>query len=424
MKITNRVVAAAVITVAAVTLAGCTGSSGATTNNSGSDGEPSGTLTGVFFSSFKDTYEQIATDFEKKYPNVDVKFDYQGGDIGALVMTQLQGGTAPDILTSFPGGTATESAPTVASLAASKRIAPLDVSWAGDVPGAWDTSVKVDGATYAHPGALQPLSAMYNQTRLDEFGLTVPTTLDEVYQLCADATAAGVYAYAVGLGDPAGPQMLTYAQLATLESDVAAFDEGLASGDATYADSVWVDQFEIYKEMSSRDCFGEGALGRSRDQAGEEVASGRALGTVDVGAALAPIQAAAPDSAFVVAPMPATNDSADTKIVALPGFVTTINAKAKNPTAAQAFLDFMGEPEQATTYATGFSGVPAIPNDVYEAPAELTTFAELVASESFVPLGTVQAEVQAQLNQGIQSMILGDLTPQQVAEKLDSVYKK
>jgi raffinose/stachyose/melibiose transport system substrate-binding protein len=422
MKISKRVVSAAVMTVTAMTLAGCAG--GGTTTNEGSGGKPTGTLTGVFYSAFKDTYEQIATDFEKKYPEVDVKFDYQGGDIGALVLTQLQGGTAPDILTSFPGGTEKDAGDTVVSLAASKRIAPLDASWAGDVPDAWKPSVNFKDATYAHPGALQPLSALYNQTTLDKLGLKVPTTLDEVYKLCTDATAAGAYAYALGLGDPAGPQMLTYAQLATLEPDAAAFDKKLASGDATYADSVWADQFEIYKKMGDRDCFGEGALGRSRDQGNEEVASGRALGTIDVGAALAPIQAAAPDSAFVVAPMPATNDEADTKIVALPGFVTTINAKAKNPTAAQAFLDFMGEPEQATTYANGFSGVPAIPNDVYKAPEQLVAFADLVKSGSYVPLGTVQAEVQTQLNQGIQSLLLGDATPEQLAKKLDSVYKK
>lgn len=425
MKIHNGIITATVATLTAISLAGCAGGSGNTgTNNQTSGSEPSGTLTGLFFSGFKDTYEQIAADFEKKYPNVDVKFDYQGGDIGALTMTQLQGGTAPDILTSFPGGTKTDAGDTVVSLAGSGRIASLEAPWTKDVPDAWKPSVNYEDKTYAYPGALQPLAAIFNKTKLDELGLKIPATLDEVYKLCTAAKDKGVYAYSLGLGDPAGPQMLTFSQLGTLESDPAQFDADLAAGKKTYADSVWVKQFEIYKKMGDQGCFGEGALGRSRDQAGEEVAKGSALATVDVGAALAPIQKKAPGSSFEVAPMPATNNAADTKVVALPGFVNTVNAKAKNPTAAQAFIAFMGEAEPSVTYAKGFASVPALPNDAYTAPKELTAFADLIKRGAYAPLVSVQAEVQAQLNQTVQSLILGQSTPRQVAEKLDSVYKK
>ncbi|WP_247046325.1 ABC transporter substrate-binding protein [Arthrobacter rhizosphaerae] len=425
MKILNRVVTAAVATLTAISLAGCAGSTGSTSATNQTDGgEPSGTLTGLFSSYFKDTYEQIAADFKKKYPKVDVKFDYQGGDVGQLVMTQLQGGTAPDILTSFPGGTIKDPADTVAHLSSTGRIAPIEAPWTKDVPDAWKPSVNYQDKTYAYPGALQPLAGIYNKTKLDELGLKIPTTVDETYQLCTAAKDKGIYAYALGLGDPAGPQMLTYAQLATLEPDPVKFDADMAAGKAKYTDSVWVKQFEIYKKMGDLGCFGEGALGRSSDQAVQEVAKGTALATVSVGAVLGQVQKAAPGNSFKVAPMPATNNAADTKVVALPGFVNTINAKAKNPTAAQAFLEFMGEAEPSAIYAKGFASVPVLPNDAYKAPEELATFAELIKSGSYAPLGTVQAEVQTQLNQTIQSLILGDATPRQVAEKLDAVYKK
>lgn len=421
MKITTRLATAAIVTVAAVALAGCSGSGG---TNTETGGEPSGTLTGIFFSGYKDTYEKIVTAFEKKYPNVDVKFDYQGGDIGGLVMTQLQGGQAPDILTSFPGGQPGDTGDTTVSLAAAGRIAKLDASWAPDVPEAWQPSVNYEDGTYAYPGALQPLAAVYNQTKLDELGLTIPTTLDELFQLCTDAKAKGIYALSQGLGDPAGPQMLTFAQMATLQPDPASFEADLAAGEASYADSEWVDAFKIYKKMNDLGCFGEGALGRTRDQGIQEVATGAALGLVDVGAALAGIQTANADNDYVIASVPATNNADDTRIVALPGFVTTINAKAKNPTAAQAFLEFMGQPDQAIVYANGFASVPLIPNADYEAPAELVAFSDLIGSGSYAPLVAVQPEVQTTLNQSVQSLILGDVSPEQLAQKLDSVYKK
>lgn len=421
MKIHTRIVAIAVVAITAVSLTACTsgGSSGTATGKIG------GTLTGVFSSTFKSTYEKIAQDFEKKYPNVKVKFNYQGGDIGTLVQTQLQGGTAPDILTSFPGGDPSDTADAVVPLAAHNRILPLTASWAGQIPKVWESSFNYKGKTYAYPGALQPLSAIYNKSKLDELGLKIPTTLNEVYQLCKDAKAKGVYAYGDGLDATSqGPQDLTFAQNATLiDGPDPQFSDKLAAGKTTYPTSPYVKQFQIYQKMFNDGCFGVGSVGRTSDQAVTEVAAGHALGIVTVGAALATLHSQAPKSQFAIAAMPATNDG-KTYISALPGFVTTINAKSKNPTTAQAFLDFMGTPEESLIYAKGFASVPVLPNDKYKAPAELKDFAALVADNKFAPLEAMQAQVQAALNQGVQSMLLGNDTPQSVAQKMQAAYTK
>ncbi|KQR39338.1 ABC transporter substrate-binding protein [Microbacterium sp. Leaf159] len=424
MKIRRFAALTSAATVTALLLAGC--SAGGGNAPVSDDGEVSGTLTGVFASAFKETYEEIATKFEEKYPDVDVKFDYQGGDINALVMTQLQGNTAPDILTSFPGGVEGDSSDNVIPLASTERIMPLDVSWADQIPADWEKDFGYDGKVYAYPGAFQPLTSIYNQTKLDEFGLTVPTTLDEVLALCADAKENGVYAYGQGLGDAAGggPQFLTYAQNATLVTGPhPEFDAGVATGDESYPGSAWVDQFEIYQQMFDEGCFGEGSLGRSRDQGATEVASGNALGIVDVGAVLASLATQGPDNEYVVAPMPATNDG-DTLVAALPGFVTTINANAKNPTAAQAFLEFLGEPEISAIYADGFASVPVLPNDQYTPPASLESFAAAVAEGTTVPLGAVKLEVQVTLNEQLQAMFLGDSTPEDVAKSMQDAVGK
>jgi raffinose/stachyose/melibiose transport system substrate-binding protein len=428
MTINRLFAATAVAAAAALTLSACFpgGSSDSTSGAPASaGGEVSGTLTGVFSSQFKDTYEKIAKGFTEKNPNVKVDFSYQGGDIGQVVLTQLQAGTAPDILTSFPGGDVKDNSDNVVPLAAHGRIAPLNVTWADKIPPAWASNFSYEGKLFAYPGAFQPLSALYNQTKLDEVGLKIPTTLDEVYKLCADAKAKGVYAYAQGLGEAAaGPQMLSFAQNATLiDGPNPDFAKQLATGQTTYPDSAWVTQFEIYDKMFKDGCFGEGSLGRSREQGATAAASGQALGIVDVGAVLAGMQKSAPNASFVVAPLPATNDGA-TFITALPGFVTTINAKAKNPAAAQAFLEFMGTPEASATYAEGFASVPVLPNDQYKPPADLKVFSEMITAGKYAPLQGLQAEVQSTLNQQLQAMFLGKKTPRDVAQSMQNAYKK
>jgi raffinose/stachyose/melibiose transport system substrate-binding protein len=277
---------------------------------------------------------------------------------------------------------------------------------------------------YAYPGAVQPLSAVYNQTELDKLGLKAPTTLTEVYKLCADAKAAGIYAYAQGLGEAAaGPQMLSFGQAASLVyGPTPDFDKQIADGTTTYAKSPWVDQFKIYKQMFDQGCFGKGSLGRSRQQGAEAVAGGKALGQVDVGAQLGIVQGLAPKSSFVIAPIPATDDG-NTFITALPGYTVAVNAKAKNPTAAKAFLEFLAEPEQSVIYANGFSSVPIIPNDQYTAPKELAGFADLVAAGKYAKLANVLPKVQTALNESVQSMLLGKDTPESAAEKMDQARK-
>lgn len=414
--------AVAVTLVAGASLVGC--SSGG--SSSGSSGSVSGTLTGVYDIGYKSTIDPIVKDFEKKYPGVTVKINYTG-DVNSVLSTQLQAGTAPDILVTYPGGQPKDTASLgVTALASLGRL--LDVtssSWTTGIPEKWKADVSFKNKVYGYPGAVQPLAAIYNKQELDKLGLKVPTTLDEVYQLCSDATKAGVYAYAQGLGEVlAGPQMMSFGQTASLVyGPNPSFDTELTTGKASYADSAWVNQFKIYKKMYDQGCFGEGSLGRTRQQGAEAVASGAALAQVDVGGQKAIMQKLAPKNTFLVEPIPATNDGKNF-VTALPGYTVAINAKAKNPTAAKAFLAFLAEPAESTIYANGFSSVPILPNASYTPPADLKGFADLVSAGKYAKLANLgPAAVQTALNEGVQSLLLGNDTPESVAKKMDAAFK-
>ena len=423
MKI-RSITGGAVALTASILLAGCAGTSSDTPD----DGSVSGTLTGIFDSTYREGMDEIIALFEEEYPDVTVEMDYQGGDLQALIGTMLQSGTAPDIVLSQPGGPTSGVDINVVTQGAQGRYMDLsDLEWTADIPEMWlEGQLAYEGKVYGYPGAVQPLSPIYNLDLLEELGLGAPTTYEEVLQLCADAQANGVYAYAQGLGDVTGggPQMLSYAQMATLlygpEPD---FREQLDSGATTYQDSPWVDQFKIYEEMNEAGCFGEGALGRSRQQGSEAVAAGQALGQVDVGGQKAVMQEIAPDTRFLITGMPATEDAADTFITALPGYTVSVNAEAENPTAARAFMDFLATPEAGVIYAGMFSAVPILPNDQYEAPEDLADFAALVESGGIALLAQIGGNsVQQVLNEQVQAMILGDATPVDVAERMQEAF--
>ncbi|MNL83900.1 hypothetical protein D3C87_2116820 [compost metagenome] len=67
--------------------------------------------------------------------------------------------------------------------------------------------------------------------------------------------------------------------------------------------------------------------------------------------------------------------------------------------------------------------MPIIPNDAYTAPDDLAGFADLVASGNYAKLANLGPnEVQVVLNEAVQSMLLGNDTPQGVADKMQTAF--
>jgi len=435
MKIRKAHAVVAATLAVGLTLTACS-SSGSTASSSSASATPvsgsasaiSGTVTGVWDVAYKAALEPVVQAFEKENPGVTVDINYAGGDVGSLISTQLQAGTAPDLMLAFPGGTAGAGANlNVIPLASQGKLLPVTSEWASTIPDQWKADFNYEDKTYAYPGAVQGLGAIYNKTKMDELGLKVPETLSDVYALCKSAKDAGLYAYAQGLGDTgAGPQMLSFAQTGTLvygpDPD---FTQKQTDGTATFKDSEgWKTQLGIYQKMYDEGCFGEGALGRSRQQGQDAVAAGQALALVDVGAVTAGMHKSAPNATFVMTAMPASDTAADNRLLALPIYSLVVNAQAKNPTAAMAFLDFLAKPENSNTFANGFNQAPLIPNDSFVASDELKPLSEAIQSGEFTKLPAwPDAGPQVALNEGVQGMLLGETTPDDLLQKMDDAFQ-
>ncbi|SFS16901.1 raffinose/stachyose/melibiose transport system substrate-binding protein [Microbacterium sp. cf046] len=418
-----RWIAVAGLALPALLVAGCTSPSPTST----SDSEISGKLTVLYDSNYRDALETLIEGFETKYPDVDVEASYVGtADVISVVPTQVQAGTVADVFLALPGPAGT-NVMSVGTLASQNHLLDLSSSsWASEVPETWANDVALDGKTFAYPTAVQSLAAIYNQTKLDELTLSVPETWDEVIPFCEAAAKAGVYAYSQALNDPAGPQMIDLALTATLVyGPDPTFTQQQVDGEATFADSPWRDSVEKYSAMNDAGCFGQGFAGRTRDQGFAEVAAGNALSVVDVGLALPTIQASAPESAFTIAALPATNDASETYYPAAPGYVFVAASKAKNPAAAQAFIDFIAEPENINAFATALSVVPAIPNSSFQAPAELAGFGEAIATGRFVEFpgnDWPNPNVQVVHQDEVEAHLIGQATIDEVLDRMDEAF--
>jgi arabinogalactan oligomer/maltooligosaccharide transport system substrate-binding protein len=171
--------ATALVAVLALAATAC-GDSDGTDSAKGSDGEISGTVTywDTSNDAEKGTYKKIAEDFEKKYPEVDVKYVHVNfGDANAKFKNAAGGNSgAPDVMR-------TEVA-WVADFANLGYLAPLDGTPAlADVDDYLDApmgSTKFEGKTYAVPQVTDTLGLFYNKELLEKAGVEVPETFDEL----------------------------------------------------------------------------------------------------------------------------------------------------------------------------------------------------------------------------------------------------
>lgn len=412
---------AAAVAILAVAIAGC--SNDENDENGGAAAETE--LTFFASTDYRAAYEEVITAFEAANPGVTVNATFAASsDIESTMPTQLGSGAGPDLVSVQPGIGGNLIG--VGNLAKAGYLEDLSGQpWASDISDSLRTSTDYEGATYMYPGVLQPLGAFYNTQAMDEVGAVVPTTWDEVLELCDVAAANGKVAYSLGLQDQWVTQLVPYGLAATLVyGEDQDWNAELISGDVTFPDSQWLTVLEQYQEMDAAGCFTADANGVSFDNTLPPVAAGEALGIVQVGGIFGNLQEQNEDVTYALEPLPATNDATQTQIAASPGVGIGVNAASSNKDLAIAFVNFLAESAQINGFAETLGGVvPAIPNDLFEVPELLVAFNDLVVegrAQPFPDTGWPNARIQNAHLVGIQQMFLGDATAQDVLNRMQA----
>ena len=434
MRVKSIVAASSAVALSLVMLAACstndTTPTGTTTTNSSSAGtgssapaDISGTLTILYMSTRQAALDPVVQQFKQEYPNVDVKVDYEGGDFATTLATQLQAGTQGDLFQIWPAGREGTNGMNIVPVAAQGYLADISSqSWTSEIPEAWKSQIQWQGRTYGFLQALSSLGAIYNQTALQSAGLTVPTTWDDTLKFCSDAKAKGLIAYAQGLND--GAQMVFFAlSSTTVYGPNPDFDQQMIDGTAKLTDPGWIEAFTKAKQMNDAGCFGDGVVSRTRAQGSELVSSGKALGIFDGSSILSDLQKAAPNSSFQVNLVPVSDSASTNYIVALPSTSIAESAKAKNPAAANAFLEVLNQ--HRGDIAGAYGGVPVLPTPDFKAPASLSVFTDAVNAGKATPLpSAISGELQDLIGQNLQAVVLGSMTPEDALSAAQTLFEQ
>lgn len=409
--------ALAVLT-AATLLAGC--SSGTGSNDSGDNQ----TLT--IASVDQGSVEKVVDAFKAANPGVTVNLTTSGADqYQQQIRTQLSSGTAPDVMTVWPGNGNPGATYVIAEPGYLRDLS--DQPWAAQLPDAFKKVAQYEGKTYNALFGLNGIGAVYNDEALTKSGLKAPATYTELLAFCKDAAGKGTPAFALGIQDNWVTQIALYALVATtVYSADKEFDTKMAAGQATFAGSQWTTAMAKYQEMDSAGCFQKDPLGTSYEASQTLAATGKTLGIIQGNWIIGLLKQKNPNGKFTMKALPATDDAAQFIMPAAAGAGYGINAKAKNPDLALKFVNFVMSPEGMKIFNEAQGSLPTLPGagtTVDPGLAELTTFVEQNKTVPFMDQLWPNAKVQQTMLSGLQEVFSDQATADEVLKDMDTDYK-
>ena len=390
-------------------LAGC----GSDTSSSGSSG--SGPISFLSWDG-EATMKPVLDGFKAAHPDLSVTATYSPpvAEYIQTLQTRVVSKKAPDVFliaaenkTNLIGGKAVENLagkPFMANVPEFNRT-----TYAGE-DGEFGLSIASWGA-----------GILYNKDLLKTVGAaTVPTTWDEFLALLTKLKAADIPGYLESLQ---GMPTILAAFLGAVNAGTDnTMDAKIFDGSATFVD-YWVEPLTQYNRMYAEGLVTTNTVGLKGDQVRDEFAKGK-LALMSTGPwDLPAIRETAPEIDMEMVLIPGASGLPPFLAgAASPGYA--ISSASENKEAAEAFLTYLGSKEGVTAWQK-VSGAISVTTDVEpDLDAALTPIVpDVRAGNIYLPqIAWKRSEdiLNVEATAQIQQMVQGKVTPEQVAQALDT----
>ncbi|HWV86703.1 MAG TPA: extracellular solute-binding protein [Capillimicrobium sp.] len=388
----------------------------------------SGTLKVAFPATAQPGWQKVIDDFEAANPDVSVEATFAPfASFFQLVSTQLQSGAGPDVIYTPPGASLPLS---IQNMAADGRIQTLDDRpWAQDIPEELKSLVSRDGKLYGLVNGVFTGFLLTNDEKFAELGLEPPTTMDELLGMCKTAADAGLIPVAIGGGFP--PDLSNLLSLLTanyVDGPDPEWIQRRNNDETTFAESEgWRTALQRIVDLKEAGCFERGVSGASREAATAAFASGKALMYPVLQPQLPAVVAAEPKFEWSVVPLP--GDGPDTTYLAITvDPIIAINSKSENPEVAEAFLDFVADPEESKVYnETQHTIAPAafVEDSFPELLAPLASYLQPGGHNVITePTYWKTPSTNGVLSTNLAGLLTGQKTVDEILAELDKTYGK
>jgi raffinose/stachyose/melibiose transport system substrate-binding protein len=424
-KRTRRLRWAATAAVAAVTgisAAACSSAS----SGSGSGSEPQ-SITFAFNnpSGNEHYYQDAAAAYEKAHPGVKITFqELPAESYAQAIATRIEGGNAPDVFVAESGSGQTDS---IQPFAKAGQLLPLtDPALKAELAAAGVSQFEYNGKLYAVSLGSAVNGIVYNDALAKASGvtLTASSTFADVMQACATAKAKGKALF--GLAGSAAPNTGILAleiATSTVYGPNPSWDTQRAAGKVTFANTPgWSTALNSIVQLYKAGCFQPGAQSAGFDALTNGSARGQLFGFFAPSGAAHDISVASGGHVNLVAlPFPAPSGttyasvSSDTSVAG--------SAHTRSPKLVASFLAFLASPAGQKILSAGSGYFPVGTTDVSTLSAPYQPVASMITSRQYRGFPTIDwpnGKIYADLGSGVQGLLTGQATVQQVLQQMDS----
>ncbi|MBG6237757.1 multiple sugar transport system substrate-binding protein [Mycetocola sp. CAN_C7] len=296
--------------------------------------------------------EELIADFTETYPNVTVSVELTAYEqYFTKLQTQGSSGTLPDVF--WMNG------PNLQLFASNNLLAPLDPFVDADLidpanyPEAMNDIYSLDGVQYGVPKDFDTIALLYNKAILERAGVELPTsewTWDDYHAAAKTVSdklgAEGI----VGSADSTRNQENVYPAIMSnggtiIDGDTSGYD----SPEAIEAVQFWADMVADGSSITPAENAETNGFVRFQNGQAAMMWGGnwRISGLLD--------SAVKDDVSVAELPLAPTGE----RKTVIHGVGNSMNAKTKNPQAAQAFLSYLGSEEAALLQAASGAANPA-----------------------------------------------------------------
>jgi len=290
-----------------------------------------------------------------------------------------------------------------------------------------NNSYAINPGIYGAPLDITTIQIVYNKKLFTQLGLDPdypPKTLQEFLDTGAKIQAAGMQGLVSGWGEV----WMINCFANNYAFNIMGKDKVLATmrGEVAYTDPDWIKVLTIFKQMKESGVLAQGIVTMINKSAERLFANEKAVFAFNGSWCVNVYKGMNPNLEYGSMLLPQASDKYPMSIWGGAGSSFMVNARSKNKDEAVKFLIWLTDEDQQAYLSVATSNLPANKNSLSKIPEVLAQFArgmDYATHPNTWGVSEFSLVVEA-FEHGIQSIIIGEKTPEEVAAEVQKVKER